>query len=90
MSAMEKMLEGILKNMLPPEVLAAITPENIEKITNNAKELKDTLVEGLKAIQVEQSQQRAMLEDLLNDLDGNSGKPTGTRAGTGTGKRDSK
>lgn len=85
MSAMEKMLANILKDMLPPEVLAVATKENIEKIIGAAKDLKESLEQGMRVIQDEQASQRAMLEELLNDLDGDTGKPgnnTGSDGGT--------
>lgn len=91
MSAMEKMMANILKDMLPPEVLAVANKENIEKIIGAAKETKDNLdtkldliISNQQVIQDELASQRAMLEELLNDLDGNSGN---TGDGGGTAKR---
>ena len=91
MSAFDKMLANMLKDALPPEVLAIMTPENIDKLITGAKELKETLLLGQQTIMDEQAAQRAMLEELLNDLDGNSGEQPGRGAasndtdGTGSG-----
>lgn len=95
MNAMEKMVLSMLQGLIPPEVLASINKENIEKIVTSAQELRDTIIQGLQSIQDEQASQRAMLEELINDLDGNSGKPGGGTAslntdGPGTGKSKSK
>jgi hypothetical protein len=72
MSAMETMAKNILASMIPPQVMAMITSENMEAIMMRAK-----------AFVEQQDRIEKMLEEIINDRrNGNSG---GRQRRIGTG-----
>lgn len=80
MSAMESMLKNILLSVVPPEVMASLTKENVELITTRAKEF----VDKQDAIFKELGEQRALLEELLeNDRNRNNGRRAKSTGRTG-------
>lgn len=87
MSAMEQMAKNILLSILPSEVMALVTKENMDAVTAKAKDFVETQA----AIRTEQLEQRKMLEELLNDRrNSNSGgrKRGPSTSGPATGDGD--
>jgi hypothetical protein len=74
MSAMESMLKNILLSVVPPEVMASLTKENVELITTRAKEF----VDKQEAIFKELGEQRAILEEIKSNV--GSKRSSGGRA----------
>jgi len=74
MSAMESMLKNILLSVVPPEVMASLTKENVELITTRAKEFIDK--QG--AIVKELGEQRIILEEIKSNV--GSKRSSGGRA----------
>lgn len=70
MSAMENMAKNILLSIVPPEVMAQLTKENVEAITTRAKAFVDTQA----AMQAEQIEQRKILEEILENVRNSGGK----------------
>lgn len=66
MSAMDNMLKGVLQSMIPPEVMALITPENMAKLQTNAKAFVDGINEKLDAAN---SKLEMLLDQESNDDD---------------------
>lgn len=85
MNAMEKMLASMLSNMVPPEVLAALSPEKITEYTDAIKALIQRFDDRLTDIE---SNQFAILERLenVNNKYNSSKRGSGNKfIGDGTG-----
>jgi len=90
MSAMEQMALSVLQKLIPKETLDLFTKENIDGFISSAKAFKETLEQNLNSIADEQTAQRAMLEELLQNAGHNSKRQPGRRtpvvgADTGNG-----
>ena len=76
MSAMDKMFADMILKIIPPEILAMVTPENLNRIQAQVIETLEYYQHGLAQIAGEQLEQRQILERIeANVCNGNSGKP---------------
>lgn len=66
MSAMSDMLGDVLKKALPPEVMALLTPENMQEIGNKANAFIHEMRSSLHSIEETQSLILKKLERLEN------------------------
>jgi hypothetical protein len=89
MSAMEDMLAKMLQKALPPELMALLTPANIEEFGNNIAAFAAEIRERLSNIEAKQERQRATLEELLDhvgrkDSSRRRGSASGRNSGSGS------
>jgi hypothetical protein len=91
MSAMENMLASMLSKMMPPELLVALSPENLQKYSEEARALIVDFQERLSHIEQMQMQNNDLLNQLMERVgnDGckyTGGKRTGSKpVGSGDG-----
>ena len=71
MSQIEKMLENVLKSIVPAETLALLTKENLDKVKEGATNFVNGINGKLDAISQEQAELRRLIEAMQND-NGNS------------------
>lgn len=85
---MEKMLASMLSNMVPPEVLAALSPEKIQEYSDGIKTLIVSFQMRLDALEDTQLKILDLLERSANERSNNSGrgsrKPARITDGTGS------
>lgn len=84
MNAMEKMFKSILESMIPPEVLAQITPENMARIAASINEAISNNREMLLDISGKQDRIIELLE-AKDDNGNNRRKPRQLPAPSGDG-----
>jgi len=92
MSAMDNMLATMLSKMMPPEIMAALSPENIALYSEQAKAVLEHFKSELDLIKNEQMRQHDLLTAILERLDNvgskssNRGrKSIGSDSGSGSG-----
>lgn len=68
MSVMSDMLADVLKKSLPPEVMAMLTPENMQAFKNNAEALVMELRSGIANCQSQNTATHATLDNIVEKL----------------------
>ena len=92
MSAMENMLASMLSKMMPPELLVALSPENLQRYSEEAKALITDFQIRLTNIEHMQMQNNDLLNSIMERISENGGckytggKRTGNKpVGSGDG-----
>lgn len=85
MSAMSDMLGDILKKALPAEVMAMLTPENVQEIGNKANAFITEMRGSMKSIEDNQT----LILKKLERMEVNGGSDNSIGAGKPSGSADS-
>ena len=80
MSAMAKMFADMIMKELPEEIREALTPENLQKVTERVTQFLGFTRGALEHIVTEQQEQRVMLETIMEKLNNDNGSGGGRRA----------
>lgn len=83
MSAMENMLGSMLAKMMPPELLAALSPENLQRYSEEARALITDFQERMSYIENTQTEIQRQISVIMERLENDRCKYTGgKRAGS--------
>lgn len=85
MSAMENMLASMLKSVIPPEVMALITPEKMQEFGDKINAYIAEQRESIDLIKQVQMQQLDMLNAIAERLENGGCKYNSSKRGTGNG-----
>lgn len=85
MSAMENMLASMLKSVIPPEVMALITPEKMQEFGDKINAYITEQREDMDLIKQTQMQHSDLLAAIMERLENGGCKYNGGKRGTGNG-----